>query len=42
MSARYFLDQDGDGHWYLVPVDRKADWEMWPRSACGWSTRSGS
>lgn len=29
MEERYFLDTDEDGHWYVVPVSRKADWEAW-------------
>ena len=26
---RYFLDSDDDGHWYLVPCDRRAEWFEW-------------
>jgi len=26
---RFFLAQDNDGHWYLIPVDRRAEWEAW-------------
>jgi hypothetical protein len=29
MAARYFLSRDDSGHWYLVPADRRADWEPW-------------
>ena len=28
-NRRYFLDQDNDSHWYIVPLDRKEDWEAW-------------
>lgn len=26
---RWFLDTDNDSHWYLVPVERKAEWNAW-------------
>ena len=26
---KYFLDQDGDGHWFVVPVSRKEEWDNW-------------
>lgn len=26
---RYFLDQDGDGHWYTVPVRKRREWVAW-------------
>lgn len=26
---RYFLSVDNDGHWYLVPLDRRRDWHAW-------------
>lgn len=29
MSRRYFLDQDDDGHWYVVPTDKRVQWEQW-------------
>lgn len=25
----YFLDQDGDGHWYIIPSNRRDDWLTW-------------
>ena len=24
---RWFLDQDSDAHWYLVPAERRMDWD---------------
>ncbi len=29
MSERYFLDQDRDCHWYVVPVSLKKEWDVW-------------
>ena len=26
---RFFLSQDGSCHWYLVPVDKRKEWEAW-------------
>lgn len=26
---RFFLDQDDSSHWYIVPADRRAEWEEW-------------
>lgn len=28
-APRFFFDQDNDSHWYLVPVDRRAEWDAW-------------
>jgi hypothetical protein len=28
-TQRYFLGQDDDGHWYVVPVDKRGEWEKW-------------
>lgn len=28
-SGRFFLDQDDDGHWYIVPVVHRDEWEAW-------------
>ena len=28
-AEAYFLSQDGDAHWYLVPLARKTEWEAW-------------
>jgi len=37
----YFLDQDSDGHWYLVRVDFRAEWNEWmgldPEDKLSWS-----
>lgn len=27
--TRYFLAQDNDSHWWIVPVDRWADFAKW-------------
>lgn len=29
MSERYFMSMDGSGHWYVIPVERTAEWEAW-------------
>lgn len=26
---KYFLSQDQDCHWYLIPAEFRADWERW-------------
>jgi hypothetical protein len=26
---RFFLGQDNDCHWYVIPDARRGDWEMW-------------
>ena len=28
-NERFFFDQDGCCLWYLVPEDRRADWNEW-------------
>lgn len=28
-AERYYLTQDNDSHWYVVPVANKAEWEAW-------------
>lgn len=28
-SKRFFLDNDNDGHWYIIPVDKISEWEEW-------------
>jgi hypothetical protein len=28
-EKRYFLDRDSDGHWYLVPADKRKEWNNW-------------
>jgi hypothetical protein len=27
--SRYFLSQDQSSHWYLVPVEKRDEWEAW-------------
>lgn len=29
MTEYYFLDNDDDGHWYLVPHNQRAEWYSW-------------
>jgi hypothetical protein len=26
---KYFLSQDGDCHWYLVPAENRDEWYQW-------------
>ncbi len=26
---KFFLDADNSGHWYVVPVSRRIEWETW-------------
>jgi hypothetical protein len=26
---RYFLSRDNSSHWYLVPADKRAEWNAW-------------
>jgi hypothetical protein len=26
---RFYMDTDGDGHWFIVPVKRRADFDDW-------------
>lgn len=28
-APRYFLDSDQSGHWYLVPEEKRAEWDDW-------------
>lgn len=28
-KKRYFLDTDDSGNWYIVPVERREDFESW-------------
>ncbi len=28
-TARFFLGRDESSHWYLVPVERKEEWDAW-------------
>lgn len=25
----YFLDQDSSCHWYIIPVDKREEWNEW-------------
>lgn len=27
MSERFYLSQDNDSHWYIIPVDNETDWQ---------------
>ena len=27
--TRYYLSTDQSSHWYIVPVERRAEWEAW-------------
>lgn len=29
MSDRFYLTQDNDSHWYVVPVERQQEWDDW-------------
>lgn len=29
MSERFFLSNDNDGHWFVVPYSRKQEWNDW-------------
>jgi len=29
---RFYVDCDEDGYWYVVPVERRADFEAWAKS----------
>ena len=26
---KYFLDTDSSAHWYVIPWDRREEWELW-------------
>lgn len=28
-EARYFMTTDHDAHWYIVPTEKRMDWERW-------------
>ena len=28
-EKKFFLDTDGDGHWYLIEADHRKEWEEW-------------
>ena len=27
--GRFFFDTDNDSHWFLVPLERKDEWDAW-------------
>lgn len=29
MADKFFLDTDESSHWYLVPWDKKKEWDAW-------------
>lgn len=29
MSQRFYLASDDDGHWYVVPAEKRTEWEGW-------------
>jgi hypothetical protein len=29
MGKKYFLDQDNDGHWYMIDADHEDKWNDW-------------
>lgn len=29
LKKRYFLASDDDGHWFIVPVERRSDFDDW-------------
>lgn len=29
LGARYFLSQDNDCHWFVIPVARQREWDLW-------------
>lgn len=43
---RYFLAQDNDTHWYLVPEDMRGDWDVWldldQDSEAAWTVPKGA
>ena len=28
-DQRFFLSQDNDSHWYIIPVDKRVEWNDW-------------
>lgn len=28
-KVRYYLTQDSDCHWFVVPVDKREEWNAW-------------
>ena len=28
-SGRYFLSQDNDSHWFVVPASKRVEWDIW-------------
>lgn len=31
-QVKYFLDQDDDCHWYLIPLSEQVAWDKWCNS----------
>ena len=29
LNGKFFLGRDGDCHWFIVPVERREEWEKW-------------
>lgn len=29
LGDRYFLSQDNDSHWFVIPVARQQEWDAW-------------
>ena len=29
LRRRFFLDSDNDGHWYVIPAEKRSEWEVW-------------
>jgi len=29
VSERYFMSTDDSGHWYIIPVTKRQEWEEW-------------
>lgn len=32
----YFLDNDDNGHWYLIPAERREEWVRWSNTGWDW------
>jgi hypothetical protein len=28
-EQRWFFEQDNDCHWYMIPAERRAEWDAW-------------
>ncbi len=29
LNGKFFLGRDGDSHWFIIPVERREEWEKW-------------